>query len=401
MPKTRLLIFMLLLRPNFGLSQTQTTPHHHRAAKKQPSSNTTKYLMEPFDVTTSNLEPGFRGHDIAAVWKAVTEAEKPRAKLEFETSGQYSERMAKLGGVTLLGNIENDNYLVFMVEEQYSGSGDGDPDAPMGGGTSFDPYNADKQIFKVALLGNPYLGKDAIPIRSVRVGGRHYTASNAFGAKISVTETDSLKYGLVFEPLSWVFPDAYGDFRLFYRTISMVPEKARVFLLNPQILIICKLTQDHRSFSSQASKAATFDSPDSTNIEKRYVHAKPEQIWVIDGSTGDVLRKFSESSNASDSVAVTPPLRKSPLVVQLSMTNKPDIGLVYVRTDDGKEEVALFKDNVPVFYADKKVQLRWLVPPDLSRLLVYVNGTPYVPKWQQAKSGSFLYEASAVITIGN
>jgi hypothetical protein len=279
--------------------------------------------------------------------------------------------MARFERSVLVGSVTSDDYLAFVVEKpDYDAA---DPDEETGTGSSFGDYNADKELFEVRLFGGEYrfLGKDAVATHSVGVARRFYEARNAFGAKINVTETDYLKYGLVFEPLSWVFPSHVS---YFHREISMVPEKARLFLPNAQVLVICKLTHDHWAFNSEGGKVATFDSPESTNMEKHYIHVKPEQIWVIDGSTGDVIRKFSEASNASDTAAGRPlplkqvseasnasdaapgrplPLKKFPLVVQLSMRPAPDEQHtdVYVAVDDGPEKRELFKDEKPIFYA--------------------------------------------------
>ena len=333
-------------------------------------------MIDPFDIDASNVGPDFAGHDVVAILKAAGAAE-PESKSEFETSSQYLERIASFQQAALFGSVKSDSYLAF-IDAKFAV--DDDSDERAGSGFIFGHYDADKQLFDVTVVGGQNLGKDAIAIRTVKVGQRVYTATNAFGAKINVTAKDFLKYGLATEPGSWVFPEPHGSFPAFKRSIAMPPEKARVFLPHARVLFVCKLSHDHWSLNSHRVKAATFDSPDVSNIEKSYLHVKLEQIWVFDEPTGAVIRKFSSASNESDDVAR---LKKFPLALKLSVKTASEVqnGLVFVAVDDGKEEMVPVTDKGPTLYADKKIQLRWLVPPDLdlSRLILHVNGSLYLP----------------------
>jgi len=348
----------------------------HHSPKIQPRPNATRYLIDPFDIDASNVGPDFAGHDVVAILKAAGAAE-PESKSEFETSSQYLERIASFQQAALFGSVKSDSYLAF-IDAKFAV--DDDSDERAGSGFIFGHYDADKQLFDVTVVGGQNLGKDAIAIRTVKVGQRVYTATNAFGAKINVTAKDFLKYGLATEPGSWVFPEPHGSFPAFKRSIAMPPEKARVFLPHARVLFVCKLSHDHWSLNSHRVKAATFDSPDVSNIEKSYLHVKLEQIWVFDEPTGAVIRKFSSASNESDDVAR---LKKFPLALKLSVKTASEVqnGLVFVAVDDGKEEMVPVTDKGPTLYADKKIQLRWLVPPDLdlSRLILHVNGSLYLP----------------------
>jgi PEGA domain len=266
-----------------------------RVAKKIPHPAPVKYLTEPFDITSSRLQPGFKGHDIAAISKAVTSAQESRVRSEFETSDQYAERKRLFGQPILLGSVTTEEYLAFVGEVPFSL---GDPDEPMGSGILFGRYDADKQLLHVTIAGGQYSGKDAIATRWNTTGEKVYAARNAFGAQVNVTETNSMKYGLVMDPISWVFPEAHASlpnhWRSFERAIAMAPEKARLFIPHAQVLFVCKLTHDNWSFSSMARSEATFDSPNAMNIEKHYLHVNLLQIWVFDSSTGDVVVKFTD-----------------------------------------------------------------------------------------------------------
>ncbi len=347
-----------------------------------------------------NVGPRFNGHDIIAITKKVVEAPALKPRSEFESSEEYERRTARFRTQALIGSITPEGHFAFVVE----------PGVLLGSDLK---YDADAQVLATILVGSRekfYLEKgypemDTIKIRSLMLDRRKYIGTNAFGVKVEVTAIYSEDYGLAFEPASWVFADSGGRFgKEFSKLIAMSTDEAQRFKPNARILVVCKLAEPwyHESASRQK---ATIDSPYETITALRFLQVHPEQIWVINWATGEVMNKFSEATMASDEAAqMALRLRIFPLIVELSAGSTAS-GMLYVRVDDQEEEFQSFYGETKSFNAKKQVVLRLAMPRSLDGLSVRVNGKPYVPNWKikEIIIGTYrrIDEAAAVITVEN
>lgn len=254
-----------------------------------------KYLSEPFDINAASVGPEFNGHDIVAITKMVKEAPALKPKSEFESSGEYERRKASFRSQPLVGNITPDSHLAFVVGSEFK-------------------YDADGQVLTATVTSwqkefFPETGyslteaapkMDTVTVRSTTRERGTYIGSNAFGAKVEVTETYSEDYGLASEPASWVFND-YDEVSRprFSRSSAMSPDEARRFKPNARVLFICKLTEPWYR-QSASGHDPTIDEPYKTLHGLNFLQVHVEQIWLIDGDSGEVVRKFSEDSSANE-----------------------------------------------------------------------------------------------------
>jgi hypothetical protein len=56
-------------------------------------------LMTPFDQSRTTLGPGFRGHDITAIFRSIQRLPNLKNKGEFETTAAYEERRASFANI--------------------------------------------------------------------------------------------------------------------------------------------------------------------------------------------------------------------------------------------------------------------------------------------------------------
>ena len=287
--------------------QVNSSRNTHSASHTATSSSTPtrKYLVTGLNLTESNVGLNFHGHDIIAVFKAVEKSPALKEKGEFESSSTFETRRAGFLNRPFYGDLSPNDYFGFVV-----------PSGDIISSPEF-KYDADTQTLAITLEGHskeliefkklielpiteyvPHL-LDTILIRRTAVNhGKSYMASNAFGAKVRVHEASWDEYGIAFEPASWLFPSPSGSPSFTYK-LKMTPDEARALEPYAKLMLICRLAEPWLK-SSAGGGDATFDEPYQNFVGEKYLVVNPEQLWLFNVKTGEVVRKLSASSVPRD-----------------------------------------------------------------------------------------------------
>ncbi|HEY4961722.1 MAG TPA: hypothetical protein VII29_12755 [Terriglobales bacterium] len=202
-------------------------------------------------------------------------------------------------------------------------------------------------------------------------------------------------YGLSFSSPSWVFESSYGSSKV----IAMAPELASKIKADLRFLIVCRLKEPWYLHSATGHDA-TFDDPIKLTEGLNFLQVEPEQIWIVDGRTGEVIRKFSQALvEAEKAEQLKAQLREFPLIVELSASNA--VVPLKVRSDNGNEQFIAVAKNSQILRVRTQVTLIWSVPSDISDLTVTVNGKPYKAEWRTKEKiiGSRRFVDEATVTI--
>lgn len=362
-----------------------TAPSRQTNPVSKPQS---KYVPVPLDVTVATLGPNFTGHDITAVVRAIKKSSALTSKSEFESTSTFSTRRAGFLDHPLYGNVRPSNYLGFVV----------DNDA-----TEF-KYDADSQILTVTLTGGtehfvleedePTL--DSVLIRRIVLSSDRYLGGNAFGAKVTVTRTTSEEYGVAFNQNSWLFPEENSQ--TFKYLIAMGPLEARAMKASAKLLLVCRLSDPWFRHGAHGINP-TINNPTETNVGENYLQVSPEQLWLFNQKTGEIIRKLSESSIASDKDhQLTLKVRQgqTPLILEVEAGSQTESVLINIKIDEAPEQLDNLYGRPKTFTAERKIILETMSSLDVADLRFTLNGKPYSPNWikDSTRIGSYL-----VITV--
>jgi hypothetical protein len=342
-------------------------------------------LTASLDLNQTNLGQDFMGHDITAVAETIKNSPALKEKSEFESTSAFETRRA--------GFVAQPNgYMGFVVGEE-----------------SITPefkYDADSQTLAVTLTGSterfimdkdkPTL--DGVLIRSIVRDEDSYIGSNAFGAKVEVRRTYSEEYGVVFNQDNWLFRSSERYKRKFTYLLPMPPDEARTLKADAKLLLVCRLMQPWFRHSAHGHDA-TIDEPYKTLIGDNYLQAVPEQLWIFNQRTGEVVRKLSESSITSEEdQQLNLKLRQTPLLLEVFPSR---ISYIKVTIDDEPEKFDVLTGSTKTFGARHRIVLTLLHPQSLSDITFKLNGKPYIPTWTkdatQIGSHESIDSATAVI----
>lgn len=251
--------------------------------QSKPVRTARSFLVTPFDLSQTSLSPDFHGHDITAVFKAIKNSPALQEKSEFESTSAYQTRVAGFTQEVLYGSVTPNGYFGFIV---------------------FAPeikYDADSQTLAVTLRGFAYSSDpklDEVLIQDIDRKDS-YIGSNAFGAQVEVESTYSENYGVLFNQGNWLFggtkPADPLNGRHFTYLMPMAPDEAKAFKANVRLLLVCRLSPPWYRQTS-VRNAPTLDFPHDYHVEQNYLQAEPEQLWIFDQQTGEVIRKLPEST---------------------------------------------------------------------------------------------------------
>jgi len=354
-----------------------------------------KYLSDALDLATSNLGPGFQGHDIAAIYGAIKESSALKPKSEFETTAQFNTRHNSFVDRPILGNLTAGSPFAFVVPNS----------------SIFEPefkYDADSQTLAFKLEARSttfYLASeqpelDTVVIRQTVLDRSTYTASNAYGARVQVEKTYSEDHGVAFAKDNWLFRSSGGYDRKFTRLFAMTPEQARTVKEDGKVLLICRVVEPWFRETVHGHEAK-IDEPYETTVRDNYLQAIPMQLWIFNQKTGEVVTKLSELSVArAEEEQLRLKLKQTPLLLELSSAGT---ALFYIAIDDQTEQLDSIHKEAKTFGARRKIVIRLDPPVGLSELVLRVNGRPYTPNWTKdvVRIGSYedVRSATAVITV--
>jgi hypothetical protein len=277
-------------------AQLQKTSVRHVESKK--------YLIGSLDVHSTNVGLNFSGHDIESIAGAIKKAPALQAKSEFESSDQYVQRRATFPRSPILPGISSGDYLAFVVNDGLTAHG-----GFMDGATL--SYDADSATLQVGLYGakqifykdsigssprSPIpLELDILTVRDVITSRGRYIASNAFGVKKEVTRTDSEQYGIAVEQGSWPFSSEPSRILpKFSAVLPMSAADAQKIKPHLKLVAVCHLAEPY-IYETVSAHEPTIDSPSETSVGLHFLQVTVEQVWVLNGATGEVIQKFSES----------------------------------------------------------------------------------------------------------
>lgn len=402
----RLSWLVTILVPAFiaaGYSRAAPAQTHasRPASKRTHQQPQPQYLTVPLDVTLSNVGAAFLGQDITAVAEAIKKSPALAEKSEFESTSAFETRRAGFLDHPLYGTVRPTGYFGFVVEDD----------------SAFAPafkYDADSQVLAVTLAGNSehfimekdQATLDTLPIRLVVLSRDNYIGSNAFGAKVSVARTYAEQYGLALSQKNWLLHSPSDETsRTFTYLLSMRPEEARATKTDAKILLVCLLSRPWLRHAVH-SHDPTIDEPTETVIEENYLQISPEQVWVFNQKTGEVIRKLTESSVATDKDAqLALRLRQTPLILDVSPGRH--IVQLSVAIDDGPERLEYLSGGSKTFTAKRQIVLTQsglMSPEDLSGMTFTLNGKPYAPNWTkdafaEGTRDELIRSATTVITV--
>jgi hypothetical protein len=131
-------------------------------------------------------------------------------------------------------------------------------------------------------------------LRSIRVkrqvSTKDYTASNAFGAKLNVHETDVESFD--------IGVNNGGDFAidaksLILSPIRVTPGEARQIKLTLSAVVVCNINRDDDQITVKDAilRRATFDDPQEYFEQLHFLNARVQAIWFFDSVSGKVYSK--------------------------------------------------------------------------------------------------------------
>jgi len=179
--------------------------------------------------------------------------------------------------------------------------------------------------------------------------------------------------------------------------MDVAPEEAKSLKDDLQALMVCRLTPPwtRRNVFGHGSvrSGGLFD--------VNYLEAVPEQLWLYNSRTGEVLEKITEESlNKSKNQQLVLKLRQTPLILELSSAN---LVIAYLTIDGVPKESQTFYKERPLTVTGKREIEIMIANPKLSELDFRLNGQLYSPQWKKVShfvgSQEFVESATAVITV--
>jgi PDZ domain len=282
-----------------------------------------KYLTVPLDLGQTNLGADFVGHDITAVFETIRNSPALKEKSEFESTSAFQRRRSGFSDQPLFANVTPTGFFAFVVE-----------------GVVYAPqfkYDADAQMLAVALSAQtvsftmdkdkPTL--DGVRIRRINIDRDSYIGSNAYGAKIKVDRTYASEFGVAFNQGNWLFRTAERySLQQFSYLLAIGPDEAKALKADLKLLLVCRLTDPWFRHSAHGHDP-TVTEPYETLVDENYLQISPEQVWIFNSRTGEVVRKLSESSIAADQdQQLSLKLRQTPLLLEVTpyFGGIPDFG---------------------------------------------------------------------------
>jgi len=281
---SKVFFFLVISSASFAViasAQSSNSRPTSTAAKHATNDRTPqKYSSEAFSGT---IAPGFAGNNLQSIYDAI-DKHINIPKGEFETSADYEKRLEDERAKPLIGRIKIDSLLGFVPEAGYFNVSK--------------RYDADagKMTVSVSIQRSfePSAGgfRDSFKSPSItwrkRITGHTYIGSNAFGATARVTQNDDDIYALKFDlGAKWQEKDWSSVDDLQYE-FSMSANDARSTKDHLRVLILCHIDRENPVSTGTHNIEATFSAPLGIAETFKYLHVKPEEVWVFDQVTGTV-----------------------------------------------------------------------------------------------------------------
>ncbi len=179
--------------------------------------------------------------------------------------------------------------------------------------------------------------------------------------------------------------------------MDVAPEQAKFLKEDLQALMVCRLSPPwtRRNVFGHGSvrSGGLFD--------VNYLEVVPEQLWIYNSRTGEVLEKITEESlSKNKDQQLVLQSRQTPLILELSSEN---LSVAYLTVDGVPKETQTFYKERPLTVTARREIEIMIAHPKLSELEFRLNGQPYDPQWKKVShfvgSQEFVESATAVITV--
>jgi hypothetical protein len=281
--------------------QSQPPARSHSVEERAPS---TEFDDRPFDISTEQLPPRYRGHDPELIYTKVVERKESTKKSEFESIERYRARVAQETVLPLTGNLNFSSTYAFRFKPA----------------ESF--YSSEQKILHVYCEVSPVLekGTEDATRRGLRIKTQpqldnRYTYTNAYGKKVVIEEVKFQEYTVAFAN--------YAEFpmeRLLLPSVRQALEKeskkgkprivedrleqefiigdislaaAEVKQLKERIMVlaVCNLTDPYAT-SDIVSEQPTPERMREYFAQYFYINAKLLELWFYDLETGNILMRI-------------------------------------------------------------------------------------------------------------
>ena len=388
------LITLLLLVTKLGYAQTQSVPvkpsSPHASAKAAARTAQPNFLTVPLDINTSNLGPGFVGHDIVRIYKALKDVPNIAPKGEFETTAQFEQRTSE-AKKPILGSFTPDDHFAFVISRERI-----DAAWPLQL-----TYDADLRLMQVDFsaefadfsIDPDKARRTAMLVRQVESDPKPGRGARRAASTAVKRPPDS--YSISFAK-DWLFqPERYH--LSFSHLIDVAPEEAKAYKDDLQALIVCRLASP-----GTRRNVHGYGSADSGGVfDANYLEVVPEQLWLYNSRTGEVLEKITEESlskNKNQQLALK--LRQTPLILELFSEN---FSSAFLTVDGTPRASDTFDKEHPMTVSARREIEIMIAHPKLAELDFRLNGQPYNPQWKKVShfvgSQEFIDSVTAVITV--
>lgn len=287
---------------------------------------TPAYSYRDFDPALTQLPPGFRGHDLAALFKTLAARKKSAVKGEFETTAAFNARVQAEASKPMLGPLTPGSTFAFVIRKVES------------------VYDADRDNLRARLpLKRAWEGY-GIETRRMAVSWDFdlldkstYTGTNAYGAQVNVERNIAESYEIAFEnhpqfPVERVLDehyvkmrdedpnkearermvargmgDVYEDLKepFIFADLKMDAQTAMQVKPRLRALVVCRLA-DPQVIESTTYGKPTYDHPKELVVKNYMLTTKVLQIWFFDPATGRVLAKLNSAPPAAPAPPAPP-----------------------------------------------------------------------------------------------
>jgi hypothetical protein len=278
---------------------TASSASNHRACQRGRQD---AYPKAAFDQSSNKLPANFQGDDVDSLYRGIAQRLVHPGKEEFESSAEYESRLQSFSSQPLLGGTSAGDEFAFVLGR--GGESVRDIDATVYGKIQTS-YDADAQVLTVTIPLDPLSDedghfydwasiwkRDGVPLGS-------YVASNAFGVKAQVRRFNDLSTEILIDNSDWLKTDCTKNPSDVTCTLTVGSPGARSLAAHPRVLVIGKLLPPFIS-SQEDTSQPTVDAPSEIHHHYKLLHFRLDQLWIFDGQTGVVLRKYSREKHAEE-----------------------------------------------------------------------------------------------------
>lgn len=258
------------------------------AQHKAATSSSLVFATSPFDLSREALPPLYSGHDVTAVYAALSAKESTLKKSDFESSNDYTDRLSVLASKPLLHGMTMNDLHAFSVKPGVAYDADTKQMTVTFRSTeSFD----DAQTFEYS---------DSLNLKwsegSTAAGS--YVGSNAFGVHRTIRRIYTTRYSVDVDKPAWLIPEYIHKHDYTEDAGFVLPEDAATassLTRTLRVLLIGTITRPFATHESSPGEPTVNYPVDNTTVD-RSVHVALKAIWLYDVLSGKVIAKYSGES---------------------------------------------------------------------------------------------------------